>query len=78
MHYASVVQPADFLIEHADLIATCAGPAPRRGLAQREMSPLHNGSIAAHEGRITYVGAAADLPEENGRPMALLVGVGWR
>ena len=47
---------ADFLIEHADLIATCAGPAPRRGLAQREISPLQNGIIAAFEGRITYVG----------------------
>jgi imidazolonepropionase len=53
---------ADFLIEHADLIATCAGPAPRRGLAQRETSPLHNGIIAAYEGRITYVGAASALP----------------
>jgi imidazolonepropionase len=53
--------PADFLIEHADLIATCAGPAPRRGLAQREISPLHNGVIAAFEGRITYAGDAATL-----------------
>jgi len=50
------VLQADFLIEHADLIATCAGPAPRRGLAQREISPLHDGIIAAFEGRITYVG----------------------
>jgi len=47
---------ADFLIEDADLIATCAGPAPRRGLAQREISPLRDGVIAAFEGRITYVG----------------------
>ena len=47
---------ADFLIEHADVIATCAGPAPRRGLAQREISPLQNGVVAAFEGRITYVG----------------------
>jgi imidazolonepropionase len=47
---------ADFLIEHADLIATCAGPAPRRGLAQCEISPLQNGIIAAFDGRITYVG----------------------
>ena len=52
---------ADFLIEHADLIATCAGPAPRRGLAQREISPLQDGVIAAFEGRITYVGAARAL-----------------
>jgi imidazolonepropionase len=50
------VLQADFLIEHADLIATCTGPAPRRGLAQREISALENGIIAAFEGRITYVG----------------------
>jgi imidazolonepropionase len=48
--------PADFLIEHADLIATCAGPAPRRGLGQRDISPLQNSIIAAFEGRIVYVG----------------------
>jgi len=54
---------ADFLIEHADLIATCAGPAPRRGLAQREISSLQNGVVAAFEGRITYVGAAETLPD---------------
>ena len=54
--------PADFLIEHADLIATCAGPAPRRGLAQRDISPLHDGVVAAFEGRITWVGPARQLP----------------
>jgi imidazolonepropionase len=52
---------ADFLIEHADLIATCAGPAPRRGLAQREISPLQQGVVAAFEGRITYVGTTSAL-----------------
>jgi len=49
---------ADFLIEHAGVIATCAGPAPRRGLAQREISPIRDGVIAAFEGRIVYVGDA--------------------
>lgn len=53
--------PADFLIEHADLIATCAGPAPRRGLAQRDISPLRNGVVAAFDGRITYVGDTRDV-----------------
>jgi imidazolonepropionase len=57
------VIPADFLIEHADLIATCAGPAPRRGLAQREISPLQNGVIAAFDGRITYVGDAVGFAD---------------
>src|SRR6266550_9136379 len=55
--------PADFLIEHADLIATCAGPAPRRGLAQRAMSTLHDSTIAASEGRIVYVGGTAGLSD---------------
>ena len=55
--------PADFLIEHANLIATCAGPAPRRGLAQHDISPLQDGVVAALEGRITYVGAASALTD---------------
>ena len=54
---------ADFLIEHADLIATCAGPAPRRGVGQRDISPLTNGVIAAFDGRVTYVGDAATLAQ---------------
>ena len=29
---------ADLLIDNADLVATCAGPGPRRGSAQREIS----------------------------------------
>jgi imidazolonepropionase len=50
------VQPADFLIEHAELIATCAGPAPRRGADQRAIAALHHAAIAAHRGRIVFVG----------------------
>ena len=52
---------ADFLIEHADLIATCAGPAPRRGLGQRDISSLQDSVIAAFDGRIVYVGSAAAM-----------------
>ena len=55
--------PADFLIEHADLIATCAGPAPRRGLAQGVISILRDATIAASDGRITCVGEADALPD---------------
>ena len=55
--------PADFLIEHADLIATCAGPAPRRGLGQRDISALRDSVVAAFEGRIAYVGSAAALED---------------
>ena len=52
---------ADFLIERADLIATCAGPAPRRGPAQREITAVRNASIAARNGRIVFVGPADAL-----------------
>ena len=51
---------ADFLIDNADLVATCAGPAPRRGSAQREINALPNASVAGFEGRIVFVGSAAD------------------
>jgi imidazolonepropionase len=51
---------ADFVIEHASLVATCAGPAPRRGAAQREITPIRNATVAAHQGVIVYVGPASD------------------
>lgn len=38
-------------------MVTCAGPAPRRGAAQREVSPIPGGVIAAREGRIVFVGS---------------------
>lgn len=55
------MRPADFLIEQADLIATCAGPAPRVGRAQREIGAVTTGVIAAYQGQIAYVGPADDL-----------------
>jgi imidazolonepropionase len=57
------VQPADFLIEHAGTIATCAGPAPRRGIAQREISAINGAVIAAHQGVIVYIGPATALQQ---------------
>ena len=51
---------ADLLIDNADLVATCAGPGPRRGSGQREISALPNASIAGCEGRIVFVGSAHD------------------
>jgi imidazolonepropionase len=55
------VQPASFLIEHADDIVTCTGPAPKRGSSQGAISRLQQSSIAAYEGRIVFVGPHADL-----------------
>jgi imidazolonepropionase len=58
------MQPVDFLIEHADHVATCAGTAPKRGLDQQDIAPLADASIAAYEGRIVYLGAADALPPD--------------
>jgi imidazolonepropionase len=52
---------ADFLIERADVVATCAGPAPRRGAAQGDVSALRHASIAALRGEIVFVGPADSL-----------------
>jgi imidazolonepropionase len=57
------MQPADFVIEHATLVATCAGPAPRRGAAQREISAVSDAVVASRDGVIVYVGARAALAE---------------
>jgi imidazolonepropionase len=54
---------ADFLIDNADLLATCAGPAPKRGSAQRQINALPNASVAAFEGRIVFVGSAVDASQ---------------
>ena len=51
---------ADFLIRNADLVATCAGPGPRVGAAQNNIAPIANGSIAGLDGRIVFVGPAAE------------------
>ena len=51
---------ADFLIENADCVATCAGPAPRRGAAQNEISAQSHATVAGFEGRIVFVGPAAE------------------
>ena len=54
---------ADFIIENASLVATCAGPAPRRGAAQREITPLHDAVVASHHGVIVYVGPASETAQ---------------
>ena len=55
---------ADFLIRNADLVATCAGPGPRVGAAQNNISPLANATIAGRDGRIVFVGPAAEAERE--------------
>lgn len=52
---------ADAVIEHATAIATCAGPAPRRGSRQSDIGILENAAIAASNGQIVYVGPEATI-----------------
>ena len=51
---------ADILIRNADVIATCAGPGPRSGEDQRNISAIARGSVAGLEGRIVFVGSTDD------------------
>jgi imidazolonepropionase len=52
---------ADFLIDNAARVYTCRGPAPRRGLAQRDAGAIERASIASYRGEIVAVGPAADV-----------------
>jgi imidazolonepropionase len=52
---------ADLLIERADRLYTCAGPAPRRGSAQREAGLIEGAAIAARHGAIVAVGESSDV-----------------
>jgi len=51
------VVTADFVIRHARQVLTCAGPAPRRGAAQRVASPISDGVVASRAGRIVFTGS---------------------
>ena len=49
---------ADFLIDEADFVATCAGTGPRAGSAQRDAGLRVRTSVASSRGRIVWVGPA--------------------
>lgn len=44
-------------------LITCAGPAPRRGEAQRNAEIILDGAIVSDGGRIVFAGPERDLPE---------------
>ncbi len=65
-----VLVTADFVIRRTRQVVTCAGPAPRRGAAQADVSPIPNGMVASRprthrlrrkRGRLRC-GRAAQLP----------------
>jgi imidazolonepropionase len=49
--------PADFLITNATSVVTCAGPAPRIGRRQGDVSALADAVLAGYQGRIVFVGS---------------------
>ena len=55
---------ADFLIRNTSEVLTCAGPAPRRGPAQADARSIPGAAIAAHNGRIVFIGFESLLPHE--------------
>jgi len=55
---------ADFILRHAGRLLTCAGPAPRRGPAQNEVSPIADGAVASLDGRIVFAGTTAACDAE--------------
>jgi imidazolonepropionase len=54
---------ADFVLQHARELITCAGAAPRRGTAQSRLAAIADGALAAYEGRVVYAGPSAALLE---------------
>jgi imidazolonepropionase len=50
------------VIRHLRQLITCAGPAPRRGAAQREIPIIQDGAIAADDGHVVFAGSDRDLP----------------
>ena len=49
-------------IRHIRQLITCAGPAPRRGAAQRDLAIVHDGALVADGERIVYAGPERELP----------------
>jgi imidazolonepropionase len=49
--------PADFAVRNIGLLASMAGPAPRTGPGLRDIGPIEHAALAAHQGRIVYVGS---------------------
>jgi imidazolonepropionase len=61
---------ADVLLDSADLVVTCAGPAPRSGAAQGRIAAIERASVAGWRGDIVAVGPA----DEVGRAIRLDAG----
>lgn len=56
------MHPVDLVFRNARQLLTCAGPAPRCGPAQAQVTIVTDGALAARDGRIVFAGRDADLP----------------
>ena len=61
------------LIRHLRQLVTCAGPAPRRGPAQRDIPLITDGALAADGQQILYAGRDAELPDDLARAAGTVV-----
>jgi imidazolonepropionase len=52
------------VIRHLKQLITCAGPAPRRGAAQRDVAIVEDGAVASDGERIVYAGPDGGLPAD--------------
>jgi len=61
------------VVRHLRQLITCAGPAPRRGRAQRDVAIIADGALAADGECVLFAGADADLPKELQPPGAAVI-----
>jgi imidazolonepropionase len=52
---------ADLAVRDIGLLATLAGPTPRRGAGLRDLGVLRDAAVVAHRGRFVWVGRDAEL-----------------
>lgn len=70
---------ADLVLRHAGRLLTCAGPAPRRGPAQNDVSAIPDGAVASLGGRIIFAGTTAECDlTVAATPGATIVDLGGR
>jgi imidazolonepropionase len=65
------------VLRHCRQLFTCAGPAPRRGSAQRNLDVILDAAVAWDGRRIVFAGADRDLPAELQTTAAPIDGSAW-
>jgi imidazolonepropionase len=58
---SQAAQTADTVVLHIGQLATCGGPAPKRGAGQADLHIIEDGAIAVAGGRVVFAGRSSDL-----------------